>query len=195
MNTLDTENQIVEAVVDSPWDVVPDATSQFIITALCANSLGGFPAYAAGTPYLDEDNDGMDDAWELENDLNPSNANDRNGTELSTEGYTNLDVYLNGYYANQPTGLTDAELVQSTFELKAYPNPFNGFIALAVTGATLLKAQIFDVNGKQVRMLEGNNPLLWDGCHANQNRAAAGIYFVHLSVGSALLHTKVILTE
>jgi len=195
MNTLDTENQIVEAVVDSPWDVVPDATSQFSITALCTNSLGGFPAYAAGTPYLDEDNDGMDDAWELENGLNPSDANDRNGTELSTEGYTNIEVYLNGYYANQPTGLTDAELAQSTFELKAYPNPFNGSIALAVTGASQLNAQIFDVNGKQIRMLEGTNPLLWDGCHANRNRAAAGIYIVHISVGSALLHTKVILTE
>ncbi len=195
MNTLDAENQIVEAVVDSPWDVVPDATSQFSITALCANSLGGFPEYTAGIPYLDEDNEGMDDAWELANGLNPADASDRNGTGLDAGGYTNLEVYLNGYYADHPTGLQDAELAQSTFELKAYPNPFNGSIALAVIGATQLKAQIFDVNGKQIRLLEGSNPLLWNGCHANQSRAAAGIYFVHLTVKNTVLRTKVILTE
>jgi dihydroxyacetone kinase DhaKLM complex PTS-EIIA-like component DhaM len=195
MNTLDAENQIVEAVVDSPWDVVPDATSQFSITTLCANSLGGFPKYATGTPYLDEDNDGMDDAWEHANGLNPSDANDRNGTGLDAGGYTNLEVYLNGYYADQPTGLQDAELAQSAFELKAYPNPFNGSIALAVIGATQLKAQIFDVNGKQIRLLEGSNPLLWNGYHANQSKAAAGIYFVHLTVKNTVLRTKVILTE
>ena len=46
----------------------------------------------------DSDNDGMPDAWELTNGLNP-NAQDHNGTQLSVAkmgraGYTNLECYL-----------------------------------------------------------------------------------------------------
>lgn len=42
----------------------------------------------------DSDDDGMPDAWETAHGLNP-NVQDHNGTRLSSEGYTNLEVYLN----------------------------------------------------------------------------------------------------
>jgi hypothetical protein len=45
---------------------------------------------------FDTDNDGMDDKFELEHRLDPHNPADRNGTKLSNDGYTNLEVYLNG---------------------------------------------------------------------------------------------------
>lgn len=47
----------------------------------------------------DTDGDGMPDAFELANGLNPANATDRNGTQLALAcmgmaGYTNLECYL-----------------------------------------------------------------------------------------------------
>src|SRR5262249_18783185 len=39
--------------------------------------------------------DGMPDSWEQLNGLDFNNAADRNLTNLSPEGYTNLEVYLN----------------------------------------------------------------------------------------------------
>jgi pectate lyase len=58
-----------------------------------------FDPQAAPQAPTDSDSDGMPDAWEQENGLNPQ-AQDHNGTELSKkltgiEGYTNLEVYLN----------------------------------------------------------------------------------------------------
>ncbi|MBF0493483.1 MAG: choice-of-anchor D domain-containing protein [Deltaproteobacteria bacterium] len=50
------------------------------------NNVTDFPA--------DSDNDGMPDAWEISHGLNP-NVDDHNGTNLSGEGYTNIEVYLN----------------------------------------------------------------------------------------------------
>lgn len=41
----------------------------------------------------DSDQDGMPDAWETANGLNPDNSSDRN--KLNSEGYTMLEVYLN----------------------------------------------------------------------------------------------------
>lgn len=57
---------------------------------------------------FDKDCDGMADEWELSNGLNPNDASDRNGTTLSVEGYTNLEVYLNSlvdmeHIAENPT--------------------------------------------------------------------------------------------
>jgi pectate lyase len=42
----------------------------------------------------DSDLDGMPDDWETAHNLDP-NTPDNNGTELSPEGYTNIEVYLN----------------------------------------------------------------------------------------------------
>jgi pectate lyase len=44
---------------------------------------------------FDTDADGMPNAFELAHKLDPKNPADGNATALSTEGYTNLEVYLN----------------------------------------------------------------------------------------------------
>ena len=57
------------------------------------SSSGTFPAISNGTPYPDADGDGMDDNWELANNLDPKDGSDgqadRNG-----DGYTNLEEFL-----------------------------------------------------------------------------------------------------
>jgi pectate lyase len=76
--------------------------------------------YPHGTPYsvtkrawpvlksapapTDTDHDGMPDAWEKKNDLNPTNAADR--ALFATDGYTNLESYLNSLVpaADAPKG-------------------------------------------------------------------------------------------
>ena len=55
----------------------------------------GWPVYVQVAPVVDNDHDGMDDAWELKNGLDPNNPDDRNKV-LSKEGYSALEVYLNG---------------------------------------------------------------------------------------------------
>jgi hypothetical protein len=79
---------------------------------------GGYPH---GTPYAqtvnawptlnslpaptDTDHDGMPDAWEVTNSLNPNDASDRGLT--ATNGYTNLENYLNSI-TGTPTTVTTA---------------------------------------------------------------------------------------
>ena len=58
--------------------------------------VGGWPIYQSAPAPLDTDMDGMPDAWETANGLNPASASDGITKTLSTEGYTNLEVYLNG---------------------------------------------------------------------------------------------------
>ena len=45
-------------------------------------------------PNFDTDADGMSDEFEKQNRLNPDDPADGNGTSLSEEGYTNLEMYL-----------------------------------------------------------------------------------------------------
>lgn len=42
----------------------------------------------------------MPDEWETEKDTNPSDASDGKKTNLSVEGYTNLETYLNELTGN-----------------------------------------------------------------------------------------------
>ncbi|WP_304423433.1 thrombospondin type 3 repeat-containing protein [uncultured Duncaniella sp.] len=56
--------------------------------------MGGYPEYK-GTPYVDSDGDGMPDAWEIANGLNPNDPSDANG-DCNGDGYTNIEKYING---------------------------------------------------------------------------------------------------
>jgi hypothetical protein len=50
------------------------------------SQVGGYPIYK-GKPYIDTDNDGIPDAWELKNALNPKNASD-------AEKYQKMDMLI-----------------------------------------------------------------------------------------------------
>jgi Domain of unknown function (DUF4082) len=62
--------------------------------------VGGIKPLAKGKAPVDTDRDGMPDKWERANGLDPKNALDRNRTNLSNEGYTNLEVYLDSIVAS-----------------------------------------------------------------------------------------------
>jgi len=89
------------------------------------DSFNGWPTIASGVAPTDSDHDGMPDSWETSKGLNPNDASDRNGTNLSSEGYTNLEVYLNDITT---TDVDDnrTENINYKYELSNnYPNPFN----------------------------------------------------------------------
>ncbi|MES2894271.1 MAG: pectate lyase [Bacteroidota bacterium] len=57
------------------------------------SAVGGWPIYKTGVAPEDKDHDGMADAWELKNALDPNDPQDRN--KLAADGYTLLEKYLN----------------------------------------------------------------------------------------------------
>ena len=73
-----------------------------------------YPTIARGTPYADKDHDGMADVWESANGLNPNNASDRNGTNLSSKGFTNLEMFLSGTKVSSKSSLETLLLDSST---------------------------------------------------------------------------------
>ena len=62
------------------------------------NDCGGWPTLNSTTPPTDTDGDGMPDEWEIANGLNPNNAED--GAMVGSDGYTNLERYLNSLVAD-----------------------------------------------------------------------------------------------
>ena len=74
-----------------------DSYKQGIITD--PRQMGGYPEYRAWEPYVDSDNDGMPDAWEKANGLNPNDDSDA-VKDCNGDGYTNIEKYINAI----PTG-------------------------------------------------------------------------------------------
>lgn len=69
-----------------------DSYKKGIITDI--KQMGGYPEYK-GKSYKDSDNDGMPDAWEKANGLNPNDPSDAN-KDCTGDGYTNIEKYING---------------------------------------------------------------------------------------------------
>lgn len=100
------DTRIVKQVRTGKIDYIPNVelpTTQFkhrrlpidsyklgIITDI--KQVGGYPVYN-GTPYVDKDNDGIPDAWELKNGLNPKDPHD--SAKIAKNGYSNIENYLN----------------------------------------------------------------------------------------------------
>jgi len=61
-------------------------------------TVNAWPTLVSTTAPADDDHDGMPNAWETANGLNPNDPLDRGG--VATNGYTNLENYLNGIGAS-----------------------------------------------------------------------------------------------
>lgn len=78
--------------------------------------MGGYPEYK-GKPYLDSDGDGMPDAWEKANGLNPNDPKDANG-DINGDGYTNIEKYINGIDTRKKVDWTNVKNNHDTLEGK-----------------------------------------------------------------------------
>lgn len=100
--------RIIQTVITGKAIYVEDApefVSPYVKRRLPANSykqgiitdirqVGGLPSYN-GQPYLDTDGDGMPDAWEVANGLNPNDSSDA-VLDCNGDGYTNIEKYIHG---------------------------------------------------------------------------------------------------
>ncbi len=84
------------------------------------NDVGGWPKLNTGNVPVDSDHDGMPDEWEMANNLNPENPEDRN--IIREDGYTMLEVYLNSIkefpdFIPAPTNLKSELINTNTIKL------------------------------------------------------------------------------
>ena len=68
---------------------------------MSAVTLFGYVELKGGEAPADTDHDGMPDAWEQANKLDPSNPADGNRDDFG-DGYTNLERYLNSIAPTPP---------------------------------------------------------------------------------------------
>jgi len=186
---LDSVNEILEGKINTWWTTKPDSTSSYKFFAGCNNVLSSYPVYMPGLAPQDNDHDGMPDAWEITNGLNPNDASDHNGTTLDSTGYTNLEVYLNGFYSS--TLNTVAENLSPTPALSISPNPFSTeailYSGIPLHEATLMVYNSFGQKVKQIENISGYTFVL------SRNNLAGGLYFVRLINDRNLISTKKIL--
>jgi hypothetical protein len=126
------------------------------------NEVGGWPELAPGTPPIDSDRDGMPDSWEEAKGLD-KHQQDNNSTLLSSEGYTNLEVYLNelgaaGYPDNHTTTISTT---MKPVSLESY----NGLPSKS-------SIVVYDLRGRIVKQLKGYKSLtqgIAQGKHPSRN--------------------------
>jgi len=91
-----------------------DSYKKGIITDI--RQVGGYPEYK-GKPYVDTDKDGMPDAWEKANGLNPNDPSDAI-KDCNGDGYTNIEKYINGIDTKKKVDWTDLKNNHDTLAAK-----------------------------------------------------------------------------
>ncbi|MDL2241443.1 T9SS type A sorting domain-containing protein [Bacteroidales bacterium OttesenSCG-928-L03] len=137
--------------------------------------VGGYPEYKTYDVPQDTDQDGMPDAWELANGLNPNDATDRN--KVTKSGYTALEVYLNG-------------LVGEVIPLEFAPSSFNEIslpkVSVSVIGDSLTILSDTDVVGATIYSMLGAPQLVARGQSLREvdiNNLGQGIYIAKINTG------------
>jgi hypothetical protein len=132
---------------------------------------GGYPTYNTYTEIVDNDHDGMSDAWETTNGLNPADASDRNLT--TANGYTALEVYLNSLVGELiPHNFVSAVNKVSSLNVSIQPTVTKDKLTV-ISDAPLQSAIVYGMNGKHLlvfSMLESDT--------IDISKLAQGCYFV-----------------
>ncbi|MBN1757145.1 MAG: hypothetical protein JW863_02440, partial [Chitinispirillaceae bacterium] len=117
------------SVADNDGDGIPDATDP------------------------DDDNDGMPDDWESEHGLDPNSADDRNGTNHSTDGYTNLEMYLNELAGDPVEWVTTAvRYFRGTIDISNISVTARG-VTFRVPAGSPVRAELLYLSGKVCTVL------------------------------------------
>ena len=122
---------------------------------------GGFPEYGAYNFVLDSDRDGIPDYWEEANGMDSMNAEDRN--TLSNEGYTYLEVYLNGLAGEYLDGFNypDPEYITSINrnpyqdEILVYLDESNNILKIQ-SPKVICSVSLYDSLGKKMLHVNDN---------------------------------------
>ncbi len=115
--TYTPTDQLVNVLLNTAGAWPRDPMDNRLMSSVATNTIAAAPrntnpagdalltAYSGAAPGApaDTDNDGMPDTWETAKGLNPNVAN-TNAHNLSSVGYTDLDVYLSELSASRVTG-------------------------------------------------------------------------------------------
>lgn len=169
-----------------------------------ANTVNAWPTLLSTAAPADTDHDGMPDAWETANGLNPNDAGDR--AVFAANGYTNLENYLNSIVTSQqnttPTIYSSASLTAfaQTVGAASASQPFsvsalNLTAALEITAPALYELSLNNSTWSNTVSLTPNSGTVASTIvYVRLNAAAAGSYagnIVGTSTGAANLSIAV----
>jgi hypothetical protein len=107
---------------------------------------GWWPSLNSLPAPTDSDHDGMPDEWELAVCLNPNDASDRNG-DRDSDGYTNLEEYLNWLLSGEPMPANTDNNCDGTVNFIDFANFAKHWSA--ISGSTLYSER-FDYNHNNI---------------------------------------------
>ncbi|MBN1309747.1 MAG: hypothetical protein JXA18_17635 [Chitinispirillaceae bacterium] len=156
------------------------------------NDAGGYPTMAGGTAPADADHDGMPDAWETEHGLDPDNADDRNFTNHSIDGYTNLEMYLNGLAGDPVKWSTTPVRTAIPAAGQTMVRVVAGKLKITLKAAARVTVSRFDLSGKTVDVLH-DGVLPAGGACITLNKKASGVTFLKVKgVGIDFVHREIV---
>lgn len=134
-----------------------------------SSDVEGFLTYMAAEPVVDNDRDGMDDAWEIANGLDPNDPEDRN--RLTVSGYTALEVYLNSLMGEVvPLDFVSSVNGVQKAKMTVFPTVVKDNVTV-LSDTPLLQGSLFSINGmllKSVSLAASNvvdTQFLEKGCY------------------------------
>jgi hypothetical protein len=146
---------------------------------------------------VDTDHDGMPDAWEAAHGLNLNNPDDRNG-DYNSDGYTNLEDYLNEIIVNGPVEVNDPAPATEYLLLQNYPNPFNPMTTISyhIPKTGFVSLIVYDALGRKAQTLV--NEVKTQGKYSidfNASNLSSGVYFYTFRSGDFISTKKFIVMK
>ncbi len=144
-----------EAYVDSDGTVYPTSSTEGILDFIndpegTENpNTASFPVMASSArpADYDTDGDGMSDAFEIANGLDPNNADDGGLYTLDAKGYyTNLEVYINSLVEEIMKG-GNADAIDAVDEYYPECVYVSGIKAVSAQSGDVVRIEYYDLNG------------------------------------------------
>lgn len=148
----------------------------------------------------DTDKDGMPDTWETDNGLNPDSNAD--ASLLCSDGYTNLEHYINGIIPSMTTDIASSESGRvkiSNFVLhNNYPNPCNPgtTISYSIPQQGRVRIRVFNTLGNEVSVVcDEVQSAGFQSRYFDASSLSNGVYFYQVEYGNCRQSKKMVLLK
>jgi hypothetical protein len=151
----------------------------------------GYGVIRPGKDSIDGDGNGIPDWWKKKHGLSLTDAAVAAKTNLSADGYSNLEMYLDELAGDPVAYSTSAALPAAAAPVRAVPRLLGGMLRLDLASASEVRVDAVDLSGRIIASVFHGALPAGEANLPTELAGRRGVNFLRIEIGGRLVYCTI----